>query len=230
MIRIKTTAVILLLFLMGYTAQGQGTETRTPGSFTKIESGGSWEVYVSLGNKDEVRIESGNIDLDKILTEVDGKILKLKLERGNYRNVDLKFYVTVRNLEGLGSSGSGAIFLDDDVQSDQLSLGVSGSGLIRLKNVFAYKLSAAISGSGDIVLDGGEVEELKIAQSGSGHFEGIELVAQSVSISKSGSGNSYVTAEQSLKVSSSGSGDVIYRGNPSNKSTSMSGSSKVIKD
>lgn len=230
MLRMKTTAIILLLFLMGFTAQGQGTETRTPGSFTKIESGGSWEVYVALGNQDEVRIESGNIDLDKILTEVDGETLKLKLERGNYRNVDLKFYVTVRNLEGLGSSGSGAIFLDDDIKSDQLSLGVSGSGLIRLKNVFAYKLSAAISGSGDIILDGGKVEELKIAQSGSGDFEGIELNAKEVSISKSGSGDSYITAEESLKVSSSGSGDVIFRGNPATQTVSMSGSSKLIKD
>ncbi|MGM0945645.1 MAG: GIN domain-containing protein [Bacteroidota bacterium] len=228
--RIKTTAIVLLLFLLGYTAQAQGTETRTPGAFNKIESGGSWEVYVAIGSKDEVRIESGNIDLDKVITEVDGRTLKLKLERGNYRNVDLKFYVTVRTLEGLGSSGSGAIFLDDDVETDRLSLAVSGSGLIRMKKVYAYNLNVGISGSGDIIVDGGAVEELKVGQSGSGDFEAIRLVAQEVSVAKSGSGDSHLTAEKSLKVASSGSGDVIYRGDPVKKSIAMTGSSKLIKD
>ncbi|MDF2158131.1 head GIN domain-containing protein [Algoriphagus sp. CAU 1675] len=226
---IKTTALIFLLFLMGYTVNAQGTETRTPGNFTKIESGGSWEVYVKIGNRDEVRVESGNIALDKVITEVNDGRLKLGLERGNYRNVDLTFYVTVRDLEGLGASGSGAIFVESDVTTDRMAIGVSGSGLIKMQDLNAGKLSVGISGSGDVQIEGGEVEELEVGQSGSGDFEGIDLVAGSVKIGKSGSGETWISVQESMKVASSGSGNIYYRGNPEMRGIAMSGSTKLIK-
>ncbi|WP_268035333.1 head GIN domain-containing protein [Algoriphagus sp. PAP.12] len=224
----KTTALIVLLFLVGLTANAQGTETRTPGNFTKIESGGSWDVFVEIGNRDEVRIESENIDLDKIITEVDNGRLKLKLEKGNYRNVRLKFYVTMREIEGLGSSGSGSITVEDNIETDKLALGVSGSGLIKLKNVHARTVSAGISGSGDILIEGGSAKDVHVGQSGSGNFEAIDLEAESVDVGKSGSGKTYITAMENLKVGASGSGNVYYRGDP-RMQVAASGSAKVVK-
>lgn len=225
---IKTTAFVLLLFFLGCTADAQETEIRTPGSFTKIESGGNWNVYVSIGDKDEVRIESGNIALDKIITEVENGKLKLKLERGNYRNVKLDFYITMREVEGLGSSGSGSITVEDDIRTDNLSLAVSGSGLVRTQNVYAESVSIGISGSGDIEVAGGQTETLKIGQSGSGDFKGIDLEAEAVAVGKSGSGRSYVHALDRLKVAASGSGNVYYKGSPE-MSIGVSGSAKVVK-
>ena len=220
--------LILLAFLMGFSANAQQTETRKLDRFTKVESGGSWDVFITLGNAYEVKIEAQNVDLDKVLTEVKDGQLKLKLERGNYRNVRLKFYVTMPEIEGLGSSGSGSITVMDDLESEKLGLGVSGSGLIKLQKVYAYSMSVGISGSGDIVVDGGEVEKLDIGQSGSGDFEGMDLKAQQVTIGKSGSGETYITAIESLKVGASGSGNVYYKGVPT-KQIGTSGSAKVIK-
>lgn len=225
---IKTTAAVLLLFLLGFSANAQGTETRTPGTFTSIESGGSWNVYVSIGDRDEVTIESRNIPLNKIITEVkDGK-LKLKLEKGNYRNVDLDFYVTVRELTGLGSSGSGSITVEDDVDTKKMNLGVSGSGLIKMRQLFAESVNVGISGSGDVEIAGGETKKLSIGQSGSGDFRGSDLNAEQINVGKSGSGKSYVGECKSLKVGASGSGNVYYKGNPE-LNVGVSGSARVIK-
>ncbi|WP_288371749.1 head GIN domain-containing protein [uncultured Algoriphagus sp.] len=225
---IKTTAAVLLLFLLGFSANAQGTETRTPGAFTSIESGGNWNVYVSIEDRDEVTIESGNIALNKVITEVkDGK-LKLKLEKGNYRNVKLDFYVTVRELTGLGSSGSGSIIVEDDVETKKMNLGVSGSGLVQMRNVFAETVNVGISGSGDVKIEGGETKKLLIGQSGSGDFSGPGLVAEQINVGKSGSGKSYVGECKSLKVGASGSGNVYYKGNPE-LNVGVSGSARVIK-
>ncbi len=228
----KTTSAILsfLLFMaVVFTVQAQKSQIRTPGTFTKIETGGSWDVFITKGDRDEIRLESGSFDLSKVITELTGRKLEIKLERGNYRNVDLDVYITVRELESVGVSGSGNVQLLSDFGADEFSLGSSGSGVIEAKRITAEKLNVGMSGSGEIRIAGGQVENLHVGQSGSGNFEGINLIAQNVKVGKSGSGQTSVHAEKSLTVGSSGSGNVYYRGNPENQSIANSGSSRVIK-
>jgi len=225
----KTTAIIFLLFLLGTTVQAQGTETRTPGSFTHVDSGGSWDVFIKKGSKDEVKLVSTNISLDKVITKVDGDKLKISLEKGNYERVGLTVYVTVRNLEGIGTSGSGNMTVESDFGADEFSIGLSGSGNIEMENVLAEEIKIGMSGSGNVSIKGGSAEEISIGQSGSGNLNALELEGESVKVGKSGSGNTSIGVTQSLAVSSSGSGDVYYKGDPENKSISSSGSSKVIK-
>ncbi len=223
-----STVLIILLFLMGATVQAQNSETRTPGSFTKVESGGNWDVYVTLGSKDEVRLESKGFDLDKVITEVKGDKLKIHLEKGKHRNVNITAYVTVRELEALGGSGSGSIYVESDVESNNFSIGQSGSGSIELQNLETGKLSVGMSGSGLVSIEGGSANSVDIGQSGSADFKAIDLTAGSVKVGKSGSGDVHIGVEDELVVASSGSGDVYVKGNPKNQKISSSGSSQVI--
>ncbi len=228
----KSTPILLTLLLfmaVVVTAQAQKSETRTPGTFTKVETGGSWDVTITKGSKDEIKLESSSLDLSKVITEVRGGKLEIKLEKGNYWNVDLSVFITVRELESVGVSGSGSVKLMSDFGASEFTLGSSGSGVIETRQINAERLAVGMSGSGEIRVGGGRVDDLTIGQSGSGDFEGMDLIAQSVKIGKSGSGETSITVEQSLIVGSSGSGNVYYRGNPAEKSISSSGSSSVIK-
>lgn len=224
-----TTTIILLLFFMGVSAQAQQTETRTPGSFTQIESGGNWDVFITLGNEDEVRLESKGFDLNKVITEVKGDKLDIKLEKGNHRNVNITVYVTVRELESIGGSGSGNIYVQSDVESRNFSIGNSGSGNIEMQNLETGKLNVGLSGSGVVTIEGGSAESANIGQSGSGAFKALELTAESVKVGKSGSGDTYIGVTENLTVGSSGSGNVYIKGDPKNQQISSSGSSRVIK-
>ncbi|MFC5190363.1 head GIN domain-containing protein [Algoriphagus aquatilis] len=227
----KNKTLLSLLFalvLLVSQAVAQKSETRTPGSFSKVETGGSWDVIITKGGKDEIKLESSSLDLSKVITEVRGGKLEIKLEKGNYRDVDLKVFIIVRELESVGVSGSGSVKLMSDFGAKEFALGSSGSGVIETQQINAERLAVGMSGSGEIRVGGGRVEELTIGQSGSGDFEGMDLVAQSVKIGKSGSGETSITVEQSLTVGSSGSGNVYYRGNPTEKSIGSSGSSRVI--
>ncbi len=224
----KLSAIVLLVFLMGTTVQAQQSETRTPGSFTSIESGGSWDLIIEKGNKDEIRLESKSFPLDKVITELSGDKLKIKLEKGNHRNVDLTVYVTVRELESIGSSGSGNVLIKSDFNSDKFNIGLSGSGNIKMKKLNTEHLNVGMSGSGNVEIEGGVAATANIGQSGSGDFQALELMAESVKVGKSGSGSTYIGASESLTVGSSGSGNVYYKGSPSNRKISSSGSSKVI--
>jgi hypothetical protein len=224
----KITSLIILLFLVGFTAQAQ-TETRTPGTFKGIESGGSWDVYITIGNKDEVRLESNGFDLNKVITEVTGNTLKIKLEKGNYKNVNFTAYVTVRELESIGVSGSGKMIVESNIDSKKFSIGQSGSGDIQMKMLNTGGLGVGMSGSGKVSIAGGSAEAANIGQSGSGSFEALELVAGDVKIGKSGSGSTAIGVNGNLTVGSSGSGNIYYKGNPTSQKISSSGSSKVIK-
>lgn len=225
----KISTLVFALFLIGSVAFAQRSETRTPGTFTKIENNGSWDVEITKGPKDEIRLESSSFDLNKVITEVEGRKLTIKLEKGNYRNVDLKVFITVRELESVGSGGSGDIVIRSDFGADNFGLGLSGSGSITAKNINAGKLSVGMSGSGKVKIEGGQAEEANIGQSGSGDFEGINFTAETVKIGKSGSGSTSIGVTESLTVGASGSGNVYYRGNPEKQSIGVSGSSKVIK-
>ena len=225
----KTTSLLLALLLVGYSAFAQNSETRTPGSFIQIENNGSWDVEITKGSKDEVRLESNGFDLSKVITEVDVDKLKIKLEKGSYKNVNIKVYVTVRELESVGKGGSGDMRINSDFGADSFSMGLSGSGNIFAQNINAGKLSVGMSGSGKIVIEGGQADVANIGQSGSGDLEAIEFTAEDVKIGKSGSGDTSIGVTESFTVGSSGSGNIYYRGNPEKQSIGISGSSRVIK-
>ena len=221
--------LVAVLCLMGTVAFAQKSETRTPGSFTKIENSGSWDVEITKGSKDEVRLETSNFDLNKVITEVEGDKLEIKLIKGNYSNVNLKVYITVRELESVGNGGSGDMRINSDFGANSFSIGLSGSGSITAKNINADKLTVGMSGSGKVIIAGGQADEVSVGQSGSGDLEAINFTAESVKIGKSGSGNSSIGVTESLTVGSSGSGNIYYRGNPEKQSIGISGSSKLIK-
>lgn len=221
-------ALVFMLFLMGTTAQAQ-TETRTPGNFTSVGSLGSWDVVITIGDKDEVKLVSKGFDLDKVITEVEDGRLEIKLEKGRHNNVNFTAYVTVRELESVGLSGSGNMEVDSDVSSRTFSIGSSGSGNIVMKKVDAQTLSVGMSGSGKVMIEGGSCETANIGQSGSGSFDALDLMAGDVKIGKSGSGSTSIGVEGDLKVASSGSGNVYIKGSPANQTVASSGSGRIIR-
>ncbi|HSF52475.1 MAG TPA: head GIN domain-containing protein [Algoriphagus sp.] len=225
----KIAAFAITALVLASCVQAQQTETRTPGSFTKVHSGGSWEVILEEGNTEEIRIEAKGVELNKVKTEIEGDVLHLGLVKGNYNNVSLKFYVTYRKLEGVKCSGSGEMEVKSDVTAGEFYIGLSGSGDIIMKSLRADELEASISGSAKISIESGAVGEAEINQSGSGDFEAENLAIDELDVSKSGSGNTYVGELGEVSVTSSGSGDLVYSGSPRMGEIRVSGSSSIRK-
>jgi len=207
----------------------QNSETRNVKSFNAIKTGGSWNVILEKGNKEQVRLESKNFDLSKVITEVKDNTLNIGLEKGNHKNVHLTVYITYRELNSIKSGGSGGIKSNSDIVADKLEVNMSGSGDGRFQNIQAEKLIVSLSGSGNIDIAGGSVGSLTVKQNGSGNFRGLDLRAQEADVNKSGSGNTSLTATKALAVRSSGSGNVEYRGNPEQSDVHFSGSGKAVK-
>lgn len=216
----------LLIVFVSTTAFAQ-KETRKVDDFTYVSFGVPGKLYIKEGSRSSVELE-GN-DIDEIETEVrNGRLIIKKEGKWNWGSSDrITAYVTVEKLEGLNVSGSGNAIGEGTFETDELDLGVSGSGEIEL-DVDAGDIETSISGSGDIYLEG-DADYHRVSISGSGKLDAEDMVAEKYKISISGSGTCRINVEKEIDAKVSGSGNVYYRGNPDKVYHSASGSGKIRK-
>lgn len=221
--------LFLVILLVSHAVVAQGTETRKVSSFSKLQAGGSFDVIIEKGNENVITIESKGVDPQKIITEVKGDVLKVYLEKGNYRNVNATVYITYENLEAVSNSGSGNLVCKSALSAPEFTMSNSGSGSLKSQgNIKAEHFSFSLSGSGSSELASLETEDFDLSLSGSGNFKASSGHATRISIQKSGSGNIDASGVKSdlCTVSVSGSGNVSLYANKSIEG-SISGSSNI---
>jgi hypothetical protein len=217
--RVIYSAVFVVSFVLTTAlASAQSKETRNVKDFKKVSFGVSGDLFIKIGPEFRLTIEGDKRALDEIETIVSGDRLTIKRENWRFSfndNNRVTINVTMPSLEGVGVSGSGKAQIMDPVESDHLSLSVSGSGKLMTDDLNVDDLNCGISGSGDIILgSGGSVDKGDISISGSGGFSGDEIEIDHLEVSISGSGNCRCKAGDSLEAHVSGSGNVTYSGNP----------------
>ena len=192
------------------------SEERTVNNFSGVSSSGSYDVYIRMGTKEELRLEGDGDIIKHIETRVENGILKIRhtqSKRGwNWSREKVKIYITAKTIKNLTISGSGSVEVSGTIREEKLSTQVSGSGSMRM-NIQAKTLNAAVSGSGSLRVSG-SANDANISLSGSGEFKGKELKTSTTAIKVSGSGNATVYTVKQLNASLSGSGNISYSGNP----------------
>jgi len=213
-----STVFLTVLVFTTALVSAQSKETRNVKDFTKVSFGVSGDLFIRIGPEFSLTIEGDKSELNEIQTVVSGDRLVIKKEnwRFSFRNDErVTVNLTMPELQGVGVSGSGKAEIMDMVESDRLSLNVSGSGKLITDDLNVDNLDCGISGSGDIILgSGGSVDNGDISISGSGGFSGEGVEIDHLEVSISGSGNCRCKAGDTLDAHVSGSGNVTYAGNP----------------
>ena len=206
------------------------TQDRSISGFSDVESSGFFDVYLSSGNTQNVRVEADDNLHEYIETTVNGNELEIDTRDG-YRiktNKDIKIYITSPEFNKVHLSGSGNIISQNQIKgNDKIDLSVSGSGNIKV-DLHAPSVDAHMSGSGDVNLSG-EARKFEGSLSGSGNIRAMDLKTEETSIRISGSGNADVFASTKLDVRVTGSGDVRYKGGVQQVTSNITGSGSVKK-
>jgi hypothetical protein len=201
------------------TVQGSGnvtTEERQLGDFTRIDLSGLGDLEIEFGDQTALLIEAEDNLLPLIETEVNGDTLRIGFKEDTMPRPTepVRYFLTVVSLEGIETSGLGAIEAPA-IQATAFSVNISGGGNTDIASLEADRLEVDISGLGGLNVGGGEVAELNVDISGSGGMESEDLEAQSANVNVSGLGSATIRVSENLDVDISGSGSVQYYGNPS---------------
>lgn len=229
------------------------SEIRDLPSFSSVSAHEGINVYLKPGSKEtaEVVINSGNIDLEEVLTEVSGHNLKVHLEdqfRWNKGKLDIDVFVTFKEVNELKASSAGSIELEGtldangdfniDVSSagaveasivgiDELEIEASSSGNVFL-SIEADEMEARASSAGKIAIEG-TVRKIDVKTSSAGSYKGFDLKSEEVFVSSSSGGGSEVHVTKKIKAKASSGGRIYYEGNPSFVDSNSSSGGRIKK-
>lgn len=191
------------------------SENRFTASYEEVALAIPADVYIVQGEDEGITIEAQDNVLDVIETEVRHGELKLKFEDGVIvkRFDPIKVYITTEDLSQITVSGSGNVYNDSPIVTNELRVRISGSGNVDLHDIDTPVMDAKISGSGKVYLEG-ITADLYLQISGSGDIYAFNLLTETADVTISGSGKTEVTVAHYLNAQISGSGDVYYRGHP----------------
>jgi hypothetical protein len=134
----KDHTIRFLLVSLGLSAQrtvrDDNAVNRNAKNFHAIEISDGIDLYLSQGTEEAVAVSaSSNEYRDKIHVEVINGTLKIFYERDsnwgmsiNWGNRKLKAYVSVKTLDKLYASGGADILIDNELNTNSLSMHISG--------------------------------------------------------------------------------------------------------
>ncbi|MBU8870028.1 MAG: DUF2807 domain-containing protein [Gemmatimonadales bacterium] len=173
--------------------------------FDRVDLRGAFDVEISFGKKQELKITIDDNLWDILVVEVHRGTLDLDWDESVRPDSDCLIEIVTPSLEAIDLHGAGDIDISD----------FRGSS-------FSFNLS----GAGNLTMDG-EVDDLDVRLSGAGDVNTRELRAKDVEISISGAGNAKVYASDSINGRVSGVGNLTYYGDPENKKTRVSGLGRI---
>jgi ketosteroid isomerase-like protein len=210
----------------------QTTQDRHLSGFSAIDLAGSFDIYFTQGSNESVKVEAPSDVIDKIITEVEGGVLKIHSKKGtNWDNWNwtgrrkMIVRVTAKDMTSINVAGSGDVYFKEGITTSSLKLKVVGSGDM-LGKVNVKTLQSNISGSGDMKLSG-RADISTVSVVGSGDFTARDLITVSTQVHIAGSGDATINASDKIDASVSGSGDVHYTGGAKNISSSKAGSGDI---
>jgi nucleoside-specific outer membrane channel protein Tsx len=200
--------------------------------FNGVNVAGSFDVIITQGPNESVKVEAPADVIDRIKTDVEDGVLKIYNKHDTFNWGDwwghhkkIVVYVTARDLNSINISGSGDVNFKDGIKTVSLKLRISGSGdmngRLEVKN-----LESSISGSGDMKLSG-RAETSSVSLVGSGDYTAHGLLTAVTSVRVSGSGDAEINVSERLDASVNGSGDVHYSGGPKSVNKHKSGSGDI---
>lgn len=199
------------------TIEGNGkklTREVTVSSFDALKASGVYELKLSQGDKESVKVEADENLQEYFTVRNDGNKLIIemdKLKNKNLKNTNkMKVYVTFKKLKELDLSMVGNVISEESLSFDDLDLNNRSVGNVDL-TMNASKIDIENTGVGNVKLSG-KATNAVVKNSGVGSLQAGNFAVQTMNIENTGVGSAEVNAEKDLKVKDSFLGKVKNNG------------------
>ena len=229
------TIKLLTLFLFAaasfqVVAATTSRQTRSVSGFHGVSVTSGIDVFLTQKASEEVVVEANSDDIDKIITEVEGGVLKIYIKEKSWFNFDFKnrprkVYVSFKNLDKIDASAGSDVVSENRFKLDKVSIDSSSGSDVKLE-LDATEVRVGSSSGSDISLKGTANSFQADASSGSDIDAG-ELQSKNCDASASSGSDVKVNVTDKLNASASSGGDVYYSGNPKTKDINESSGGDV---
>lgn len=220
-LKFKTGLILLVVLLIGQpgilSAQRlKGNkkvvkETRTVETFTGIDVGGAFDVYLTQAESRSLIIETDENLLEKITTKVRDNVLHIN--SSNIKNATrLNIYITNPDYEYINIGGAAEVKSENALNETEMRLIASGASQGDLM-LDVDKLTTKSSGAAYLKLKG-QAYEHTVDASGASEVNASQLMTTNSFAEASGAAHVKVNAAEKVSANTSGAGDVDVEGNP----------------
>ena len=174
----KTAKNLIVLFLFtlicAHVFASTGNEiskTRNVKDFNAIKVSSGINLYITMGNRETLKIEADEEDIDDIKTEVKNGTLHIYMKRRNSWfnwgfDKTVKVFVTVKNLEEIDASSGADVESENTLEGNRLEVEASSGSDVRL-DVYYKTLTLDTSSGSDARITGKVKTFIAEASSGS---------------------------------------------------------------
>ncbi len=191
------------------------TRDVTVSAFDALKASGVFELKLSQGNKESVKIEADENLQEFFTVRNEGNKLVIDMDKlknkGLQKAGKLVVYITFKKLKSLDLSTVGNVMSEQSLSFESLDLDNHSVGNVDL-NLNANKLDLENAGVGNVKLTG-KASEAVVKNTGVGSLQASNFVVQTMNIENTGIGSAEVNAEKDLKIKDSSMGRVRNKGN-----------------
>lgn len=224
-------SLCLIIAASGCTINGWGSgnltnETKDVNGVKQVSLDGMGTIVLKQGDEESLTIEAEDNIMPHIQSKVEGDKLSISYDTNTPTPTkDIKFYLTVKDINSIIISGAGKIE-SEGFKTQIMSISMDGAGNGDLAGLTLEKLTVNIAGAGKMIL-AGKCTEQTITISGAGNYDAKDLVTETTTINIDGAGKGTVNAKKVLNAIISGAGSLNYLGSPQvNQQVSGGGSVK----
>jgi putative autotransporter adhesin-like protein len=181
-------------------------------SFNELTANGVFNLQLSQGDKEQVKIEAEDNLMDLFTVDNEGSTLTIRMKKDVDINTRKKMtvYVTFKTLKSMNLGMVGGTSSDDKLKFSELKLKNQSVGSVSL-NMTLQTLHLENESVGTLKL-AGSAENAVIKSNSVGSVQAGDFVVQKMEIDNNGVGSATVNAEKELKVSDSFLGKVSNKG------------------
>jgi hypothetical protein len=229
-IKLFTLVLFCTAFFQIAALQAGNRQTRQVSGFHGVSVSSGIDLILTQKNVEEVVVEADADDLEKIITNVEGGILKIYIREKSWFNMNWntaprKVFVSFKILDKLEASAGSDVNSQGILRLEKLDVDASSGSDIKLE-LEVNELSVGSSSGSDISLKGKATNMQANASSGS-DINASELQAKKCNASVSSGSDIRIFVTEELDASASSGGDITYSGNPAQKDINESSGGDV---
>jgi hypothetical protein len=183
-------------------------------SFEALKASGVYDLKLTQGNSESVKIEGDENLLDLFIVKNEGKTLVIEMKKMEDTNIkfknNVKIFVNFKNLSSMDLKTVGAVSNEGSLSFKDLEMNNKSVGDVNLK-LTANKVNINNKSVGNFKLSG-KADDAVMKSNGVGSLEAGDFIVQTVYIENHGVGNAKVNAVKQLKVKDHSLGKVQNKG------------------